>query len=235
MREYAHAEQLGVPGSKVFNTERNWALICACIREALEASTSGADAVTAVSTTSMREGMVLYDARGREIWACPNVDSRAGEEAVELVQTGAAQEIYEHSGDWVAITAPARFLWIAQHEPAIFAAIAHVGMLGDWILTRLCGAFATDPSLGSSSGMFELSRRMWSEHVIELVGLEPIPSSAVSLLRRPRRQAFARGRRASSVVPIRSSASSGSGSSSRTDSRSSAARSGSTRSSSTSR
>jgi len=172
-REYAHAEQLGVPGSQVFNTERNWALICACIREALEASASGADAVTAVSTTSMREGMVLYDARGREIWACPNVDSRAGEEAVELVQTGAAQEIYEHSGDWVAITAPARFLWIAQHEPAIFAAIAHVGMLGDWILTRLCGAFATDPSLGSSSGMFELSRRMWSEHVIELVGLEP--------------------------------------------------------------
>ena len=105
----------------------------------------------------MREGMVLYDARGREIWACPNVDSRAVEEATELVRSGAAQEIYEHSGDWVSITAPARFLWIARHEPDIFASIAHVGMLGDWILTKLSGEFVTDPSLGSSSGMFELA------------------------------------------------------------------------------
>ena len=63
---------------------------------------------------------MLYDARGREIWACPNVDSRAGEEAGELVRPGAAQEIYDRSGDWVSITAPARFRWIAKHEPDIF-------------------------------------------------------------------------------------------------------------------
>jgi autoinducer-2 kinase len=170
-REWSHAEQPDVPGSQVFDTERNWDLICECVRETL--GVTGADAVKAVSTTSMREGMVLYDARGREIWACPNVDSRASAEATELVRSGAAQEIYDLAGDWVAITAPARFLWLAKHEPDAFAAIAHVGMLGDWILTRLCGEFATDPSLGSSSGMFGLTERTWSEHVIELVGLEP--------------------------------------------------------------
>ena len=171
-REYAHAEQPGVPGSQVFDTSCNWTLIAECVRDALAASGAAADAVRAVSTTSMREGMVLYDARGEEIWACPNVDSRAGEEAAELVASGAAQEIYEHAGDWVAITAPARFLWIARHEPTTFASIAHVGMLGDWILTKLCGAFVTDPSLGSSSGMFELRERTWSDRVLELVGLD---------------------------------------------------------------
>src|SRR5262249_19104120 len=112
-REWSHAELPGVPGSQVFDTDRNWQLICACIREALEAAAVPVDAICAVSTTSMREGMVLYDARGREIWACPNVDSRAGEEAAELVASGAAQTIYDRAGDWVAITAPARFLWIA--------------------------------------------------------------------------------------------------------------------------
>jgi autoinducer-2 kinase len=170
-REWSHAEQPDVPGSQVFDTDRNWDLICDCVRETLAAT--GADAVKAVSTTSMREGMVLYDARDREIWACPNVDSRASVEATELVRSGAAQEIYDLAGDWVAITAPARFLWLAKHEPDTFAAIAHAGMLGDWILTRLCGEFATDPSLGSSSGMFDLAERTWSERVIELVGLEP--------------------------------------------------------------
>ncbi len=170
-REYSHPELSGVPGSQVFDTDANWRAICGCIREALAAAGASADAVKAVGATSMREGMVLYDARGREIWACPNVDSRAGEEASELVRSGTAQEIYEHSGDWVSITASARFLWIARHEPDVFAAIAHVGMLGDWILTRLSGEFVTDPSLGSSSGMFELADRDWSDRVVEICGL----------------------------------------------------------------
>jgi autoinducer 2 (AI-2) kinase len=171
-REYSHPELPGHPGSQVFETEANWRLICACVRDALAAAGAEPDAVKAVSATSMREGMVLYDARGRELWACPNVDSRAGEEAGELVRSGAAQEIYEHAGDWVAITAPARFLWIARHEPDVFSSIAHVGMLGDWIVTRLSGAFVTDPSLGSSSGMFELAERDWSDRVLELCGLD---------------------------------------------------------------
>ena len=172
-REWTHREQPGVPGSQVFDTDRNWDLVCTCVREALAKAGASPDAVRAVSTTSMREGMVLYDARGREIWACPNVDSRAGEEATELVRSGLAQEIYSLAGDWVAITSPARLLWIAKHEPDTFAAVAHVGMLGDWILTRLCGEYATDPSLGSSSGMFDLGERDWSDRVVELVGLEP--------------------------------------------------------------
>src|SRR5262249_10317495 len=147
-REYSHPGLPNVAGSQVFDTDANWRLICDCTREAL--ADVSPSAVRAVSATSMREGMVLYDARRREIWACPNVDSRATEEAAELVRSGAAQEIYEQAGDWVSITAPARFLWIAKHEPDVFASIAHVGMLGDWILTKLSDALVTDPSLGSS-------------------------------------------------------------------------------------
>jgi len=171
-REYTHAPLPGVPGSQVFDTDTNWRLICECVRTVLDRAGAARDAVKAVSATSMREGMVLYDARGHEIWACPNVDSRATEEAAELVRSGAAVEIYEQAGDWVAITAPARFRWIARHQPEIFAAIAHVGMLGDWILHKLAGVFVTDPSLGSSSGMFDLAARDWSDRVLELSALD---------------------------------------------------------------
>jgi autoinducer-2 kinase len=171
-REWTHRELEGAPGSQVFDTDANWRLICECIYAALAAPGVTAAAVKAVSATSMREGMVLYDAHGREIWACPNVDSRAGEQASELVRSGAAQEIYDQSGDWVSITAPARFRWIAQHEPEVFAAISHVGMLGDWICTKLSGEYVTDPSLGSSSGMFDLGQRDWSGRVLEICGLD---------------------------------------------------------------
>jgi autoinducer 2 (AI-2) kinase len=172
-REYSHPPVPGAPGSQSFDTDGNWQLICACVREALAGSGRPASAVRAIGATSMREGMVLYDAAGSEIWACPNVDSRATDQAAELVQSGAAEQIYRLAGDWVAITAPARLRWIAAREPETFERTAHVGMLGDWILYRLSGQFVTDPSLGSSSGMFDLANRGWSDWIVELCGLDP--------------------------------------------------------------
>src|SRR5260221_10223464 len=44
-------------------------------------------------------------------------------------------------------------------------------MLSDWILFKLCGEYVTDPSIGSSSGMFDLARRTWSEEIVEMCGL----------------------------------------------------------------
>jgi autoinducer-2 kinase len=170
-REWTHPGLPDVPGSQVFDTARNWRLIGDCIREALAKSGVPASEIAGVSSTSMREGMVLYDDAGREIWACPNVDSRSAAQATELVTSGRARRIYEQGGDWVSITSPARFLWIREHEPETFAAIAHMGMLSDWVLYRLTGRFVTDPSCGSSSNLFDLSRRTWSPESMELVGL----------------------------------------------------------------
>lgn len=170
-REWSHAELPGVPGSQVFDTSNNWKLIAECVRQVLAQSGVDPSAIRAISTTSMREGMVLYDKTGHELWACPNVDSRAGVEATDLVRRGLAETIYRHGGDWVAITAPARLLWIQRHEPELFAKVEHMNMLADWITQRLTGEFVTDPSIGSSSGMFELAQRGWSKEVIEICGM----------------------------------------------------------------
>jgi autoinducer 2 (AI-2) kinase len=172
-REWTHAPDDGIPGSHVFDTARNWELICACIRECLDRAQLPAGAVAAVSATSMREGMVLYDRAGRELWACPNVDGRAGAEAAELVAEGHADRIYERAGDWVAITAPPRLRWLARHEPELFESVGGLGMLSDWILYRLTGRQVTDPSVGSSSAMFDLATREWSPEILEICGIDP--------------------------------------------------------------
>jgi autoinducer 2 (AI-2) kinase len=172
-REWTHRAAEGVPGSQVFDTAANWLLIAECVQEVLRVPGVAADAIRAVSTTSMREGMVLYDGQGCEMWACPNVDSRAGAEATELVQSGLAETIYRTGGDWVAITSPARLRWIKNHEPGVFSAARHLNMLADWIAYRLSGEYITDPSIGSSSGMFDLARRTWSPEIIEICGLQP--------------------------------------------------------------
>jgi autoinducer 2 (AI-2) kinase len=172
-REWTHAPVDGIAGSHEFDTTRNWELICACVRDCLDRAKLPAGAVAAVSATSMREGMVLYDRSGRELWACPNVDGRAGAEAAELVEAGHAEQIYARAGDWVAITAPPRLRWLARREPELFAGVGGMGMLSDWILYRLSGRQVTDPSVGSSSAMFDLATRTWSPEILEICGISP--------------------------------------------------------------
>lgn len=171
--EWVHRSEPGIVGSQRFDTATGWTLLSACVREALATAGLPGDAVAAVATTSMREGIVLFDAAGRELWACPNVDARAGEEAAELVRSGFAQRIYELSGDWVAITSPARLLWLARHEPDLLARAASLGMLSDWMTFRLSGRHVTEPTAGSSSGLFEIARRTWSNEIVERCGLSP--------------------------------------------------------------
>src|SRR5690606_20478092 len=142
-REWTHRPEPGVPGSVNFDTSRNGALIDEVIAEALsKAGLSGSD-IRADSTTSIREGVVLYDKSGKQLWACPNIDSRATVEADELVAEGIAARIFETGGDWVSITTPARLRWLYRHQPRIMEQVHRIGLLSDWAATRLTGEYWT--------------------------------------------------------------------------------------------
>ncbi len=173
LREWTHREPPGVPGGQDFDVTANWLLISACIRDALRTAGAAGEDVAAVAATSMREGIVLYDEGGAEIWACPNVDSRAAREAGELIAEGAAERIFAEAGDWVSITSPARLRWLARHRPDLFRRVHSLGMLSDWIVYKLAGVQVTEPSCGSSSGMFSLAGRTWSEAIARICGISP--------------------------------------------------------------
>lgn len=172
-REWTHHEPPDVPGGQDFDVTAGWQAIAACIQDAMRAANVTGRDIAAVAATSMREGVVLYDAAGREIWACPNVDSRSAAEAEELIREGAAEKIFAEAGDWVSITTPARLRWLAHHRPAILDAVSGLGMLSDWIVYRLTGERVTEPSCGSSSGMFALADRTWSLSIPAMCGLSP--------------------------------------------------------------
>jgi autoinducer 2 (AI-2) kinase len=121
----------------------------------------------------MREGIVVYDDHGAELWACPNADSRSLREAAELVADGTADQIFAEAGDWVSITAPARLRWLARNRPDVFERIGGIGMLSDWIASRLSGVLVTEPSCGSSSGMFSVAGRTWSQAIAKACGVGP--------------------------------------------------------------
>lgn len=173
-KEWTHLEEEGVPNSMSFDFETNWILTCRCIKESIETANIGSEEILALSATSMREGIVLYDKEGRELWAVANVDARADKEVRFLKENfkGIEEEFYKESGQTFALGAIPRILWLKNNRPEIYERVAKISMIGDWILARLCGVIATDPSNGGTTGIFSLKNRDWASDMSRKVSLK---------------------------------------------------------------
>jgi len=172
-REWTHREDPRWPGSMDFDWTTNWGLASACIRGVLEATGIAPSKIAAVSTTCMREGILLYDRDGNEIWACANVDARSDAEVGELIRMDPALEkkVYSMSGQTYALGALPRLLWVKNHLPEIYEKAAAVGMFNDWLIYRLTGKLAVEPSNGSTTGIMDLKSRTWRPEIAGECGL----------------------------------------------------------------
>jgi autoinducer 2 (AI-2) kinase len=170
--EWTHIAEEGVENSMGFDCEANWALLCRCIKEA----TKGIDVkeIVAVSATSMREGIVLYDSEGRELWAVANVDARAAAEVKELKAAfvGLEEEFYHQSGQTFALGALPRILWLKKNHPEIYAKVSKMSMISDWVLAKLSGVIASDPSNAGTSGVFSLKLRQYAPMMASKIGIK---------------------------------------------------------------
>jgi len=171
--EWTHKEDPKYPGSMNFDWEYNWSLACGCIRGVLSQTGIDPADIAGVSTTCMREGIVLYDAKGNEIWACANVDARSTDEVAELISMNPEleKEIYSKSGQTYALGALPRLLWVKSKEPEIYSRVAKIGMFNDWLIYKLTGKLAVEPSNGSTTGIFDLQKRTWDPEIAVKCGL----------------------------------------------------------------
>lgn len=172
-REWNHREDPRYAGSMDFDWVYNWKLTAECIRGVLEETKINPADVAAISTTSMREGIILYDAQGKEIWACANVDARSTEEVVELIgkDPNLERELYLKSGQSFALDALPRLLWVKNKMPELYEHAASIGMFNDWLIYHMTGVLAVEPSNGSTTGIFELQKREWEPEIAERCGI----------------------------------------------------------------
>ncbi|MDR1399649.1 MAG: autoinducer-2 kinase [Treponema sp.] len=172
-QEWNHREDPRFPGSMDFDWTTNWTLACSCIRDVLTETGVPASKIAAVSTTCMREGIVLYDSTGKELWACANVDARSSEEVSRLknIAPELETEIYLESGQTFALGALPRLLWVKNKLPDVYHKIARLGMFNDWLIYRLSGVLVVEPSNGSTTGLFDLQTRTWDRNIARRCGL----------------------------------------------------------------
>ncbi len=173
-QEWTHLEEAGVANSMSFDFDSNWELTKECIKDVIKKSKINPHDILALSATSMREGIVLYDKEGKELWAVANVDARASKEVAFLKESfeGIEEEFYEASGQTFALGALPRIMWLKNNHPKTYEKVANISMIGDWILAKLSGVIATDPSNGGTTGIFSLKTRTWDSSMATKVGIK---------------------------------------------------------------
>lgn len=172
-QEWTHLSEPDVPNSMGFDFQSNWKLLSSCIRQAIVQAGIKSEEIAAVTATSMREGILLYDAKGKELFGMANVDARADKEVIELSGKfpGAEARFYGESGQTFALGALPRLLWIKKNRPVIYEKMASMTMISDWVLAKLSNVIASDPSNAGTSGIFSLEQRAWLPQMAREVGL----------------------------------------------------------------
>ena len=127
--------------------------------------------IEAIGLTGQMHGATLLDGRGKVLrpailWN----DGRAAAECVELEQ--AFPQSRQVTGNLMmpGFTAP-KLLWVAKHEPEVFAQVRQVLLPKDWLRWRITGDYATDVSDASGTMWLDVGRRRWSDELLAACGL----------------------------------------------------------------
>lgn len=159
------------PFGRAFDPQYYWQCLAESAREAMAKAHIRPDQVIAVSSTSQREGAVFLDKDGHELYAGPNQDARAlGEGFMLMSQFG--QRAYEVSGHYLNfLFVPARLLWHQNQVPEVYERIARILMINDWVLYRLCGECACEPTNAAETAVYNLRTGDWDWSLIDDIGL----------------------------------------------------------------
>jgi len=143
-------------------------------------------AVRAIGLSGQMHGLVALDSQNTPLrpailWN----DTRASVEAAELAQ--AHPEFVSIGGNLVmaGFTAP-KAVWMARHEPELFAKIQTILLPKDYLRFCLTGAMISDMSDASGTLWLDIARRRWSETLLGFCGVrrdqmpELVEGSAVS-------------------------------------------------------
>ena len=102
-----------------------WRLFGDAAHEAVSKIGARPQDILAVSTTGMRHGSVLIDARGKVLLATPTWDGRGSMQGLQLA-SDRGREFHERTGHFPApLFTVSRLLWIADSEPELLCR-AHV-------------------------------------------------------------------------------------------------------------
>jgi xylulokinase len=99
-------------------------------------------------------------------------DQRTGAECEEITETIGREKVVELTSNPVltGFTAP-KIVWLRNHEPETFAKVRKVLLPKDYVRLKLTGEYATEVSDASGTSLLNVTKRAWSEEMLEGCGI----------------------------------------------------------------
>ena len=171
----AYGFEVPRPGWTEQSPELWWDGAVTAIRRVLAATGVSGDEVRAVGLTGQMHGLVLLDGadqvlRPAILWN----DQRTAPACDEIREAVGPERLIAITGNTAltGFTAP-KLVWVRDHEPEVWARVAHVLLPKDYVRLRLTGDYALDKADGAGTLLFDLAARGWSPEVTAALGIDP--------------------------------------------------------------
>jgi len=149
-----------------WNPQLGWDILCTVTKDAMGKAEISADEIVGVSSTSMREEIVLLTKDGKELPSAATPEIMAV--GMEM-ERKFGEEMYLVSGHWpipVAM-APPKLVWLKRNRPQDFANVRTVLSINDWILYKLTGERASEPTGACETCLFDITKGEWSKKLLD--------------------------------------------------------------------
>jgi xylulokinase len=164
-----HSEHIGWAEQ---DPEDWWRAAREAIAGAMAATELTGAEIEAVGLTGQMHGCVMLDADGKVlrpalIWC----DQRTQPQCNWLTEKIGFERLIELTcNPALPNFTLTKLLWVRDHQPEIFAKIAHVLCPKDYVRYRLTGEFAMDMQEASGTLLLDVTHRRWSAEVAEAAG-----------------------------------------------------------------
>ena len=142
------------------------------VRECLAHENVDKKQIAALGVAGPQRGLVVLDGQNRIIRPTKLAgDLSVRKQAEEISRAfGGSPGLLELIGQAPGIdSAAAECLWLKQHEPYHYQRAAALLSVQDFVAYWLTGERASEAGSASSTGLFDVSKRKWSEEIIEFI------------------------------------------------------------------
>jgi xylulokinase len=174
MASVAHPLHQPRPGWAEQHPDDWWAAACSALRQLRARPAVAGAPVAALGLSGQMHGATLLDGAAQPlrlslIWA----DERSIPPGSPLLARVPAGDLLAITGSLPYASATlAKLLWLREHEPEVWARLAHVLLAKDEVRRRLTGGLATDYSDASATQLYDMRARRWSAPILDTLGLD---------------------------------------------------------------
>ena len=131
--------------------------------------------VAGIGISGQMHGLVMLDEKGEVLRRCIIWnDGRTAAQCTEITEKIGPQRLIEITAN-PALTGftAGKILWVRRHEPELYARCRKILLPKDYLRFKLTGEYAAEVSDASGMNLLDVSRRQWSEEVLNKLEIDP--------------------------------------------------------------